>query len=302
MNDILKTGACSIVLGENYYSDYFEIVENKLLKVSKIIDTHNEFKYISNIKKINNYNKYYSLPDEVKTVLKPSDSFYIFLEGLVDEKDIFDGTNLYYFYVDYAGDKDLTEIIYQYNNFQYENYWKSYSSILDFTKHIMEGIKYLHINKICHLDIKPENIIVNTINNTSKIIDFGFSSIEPFDDYVFNIRGTPGYFPKYFAGDILHENVPLVDANDMILINNEIPMVKDRSLVYKIDSYCFGRVLIYLKKIYEINQNISHSLYFWKTNKNEKKLKKIISLLLESKVENRITITECYEMFFNQKN
>lgn len=304
MNNIFKTGSCSVVLGCNHYSNFCEKKKNKLLKISNIIDNHNEFKYLTEIKKIENYDKYYSIPDEVTYLLKPTDSFYIYLKSIIREECIFNGNNLYYFYVDYAGDKELTEIIHELSDYRYENYWKSYSSILKFTKHIMNGIRFLHINKICHLDIKPENIVINTINKTAKIIDFGFASIEPFNDFVFNIKGTPGYFPKYFPQENINESFPLIDADDMIPRNNVLPIITNRKLVYKIDSYCLGRVLNYLKSTYDCNQEspIFPCISFFSINNNDKseiKLNEIINMLLEKKVDKRITIIKCYDSYFN---
>ena len=52
MQDILKTGSCSVVLGSNYYKKFVKPKENKLLKISKIANFHDEFKYISLIKNI----------------------------------------------------------------------------------------------------------------------------------------------------------------------------------------------------------------------------------------------------------
>jgi len=46
------------------------------------------------------------------------------------------------------------------------------SQIYDFFIKIAEGIKYIHENKIVHLDIKPENILVDNSGNP-KISDFG---------------------------------------------------------------------------------------------------------------------------------
>ena len=37
---------------------------------------------------------------------------------------------------------------------------------------IIQGIKYLHQNGICHRDLKPQNIIIDS-NQVIKIIDFG---------------------------------------------------------------------------------------------------------------------------------
>ena len=38
-------------------------------------------------------------------------------------------------------------------------------------KQVLEGVKYLHENKVMHRDLKPHNIIV-TSNGTVKLIDF----------------------------------------------------------------------------------------------------------------------------------
>ena len=83
----------------------------------------------------------------------------------------------------------------------YNIFWRSYKDIDVFTKTMLESINYLHQKKICHLDIKPENIMINTRTRHFKIIDFGFTDVEPFNNYTSDFRGTPGYFPKYFPNE-----------------------------------------------------------------------------------------------------
>ena len=207
---------------------------------------------------IDNYSVYYAIPDEVITILEPSHKFYQYLKhklwnNTCDKLDVFDG-GLSYFYIDYAGNKDLQESMEDIIVKRDCSIWKSYKIILIFTKKVMEGLEFLHKKKICHLDIKPENIIVNTLKCDFKIIDFGFSSLEPFDDYVTNIKGTPGYFPKHYINLIEEPWLPTIYANDMILVNNKLPIIENRQLVYRIDSFCFGRVLYLVKYIFDDNK------------------------------------------------
>ena len=63
-------------------------------------------------------------------------------------------------------------------------------------------------------------------------------------------------------------------------------------LVYKIDSYCLGRVVNYI--YYYYLENYSVSCWFDKEFKNKKKLNKVLKLLLENNVEKRIQIIRTF--------
>jgi serine/threonine protein kinase len=87
---------------------------------------------------------------------------------------------------------------------------------------ILEAIVYLHDNGIAHMDIKPENIIIDIENNTVKLIDFGHS-IKYENDLVYHIKysGTIGYFPPEYYNRLYY-------------------------LPNKVDIWCCGVVLYFL--------------------------------------------------------
>jgi len=290
---LIKSGSESAVIGQDLYKNYFPIKTNKLMKICKNID---EAKYLNIIRNIDNYSNYYAINDEIGYILNQTDKFYNYVKDLFypESLNIFNGPLLCY-YIDYAGNKELLETITDiYINHDF-SLWKSYKAILNFTKHIMMGLSFLHQNKLCHLDVKPENIMVNTKTSHFKLIDFGFTSKEPFDTYITNIRGTPGYFPQYFESEVITEWLPKIETNDMIIVNNSIPMARNRQLVYKIDSYCFGRALYFLKYIY--TTNITYCC-FTKSEKNLGiKLDNIIASLIDNNIYTRLTIKECMNKY-----
>lgn len=291
----INTGACSIVLGSGHYGTFIPEKKNKLFKVTKIIEKHNEFKYLSDVREIEGYENYFSIPDDEMHIIKSDTEFYNNLIKLTqyDNMCIFDG-DLSGFYITDAGDNDMINSLADmeiYGNF---NFWKSYKIIYGFMGFMLDALSFLHKKNICHLGIKPENIMVNSITNQFRIIDFGFASKEPFADYLNDIKGTPGYFPKYFNFEKPTPWLPKIEANDMIPVDGIIPFMKNHLLVYKIDSYCLGRVFYYLKRVYDLNKQYA---CFNMERKLGYKIDYIISLLTENDVFKRLTITECRKKF-----
>lgn len=291
-NKLLKTGASSVILGSDHYKNYFQEKKGKLLKITKIIKNHNELTHLNLIRSIDNYHKYFTIPDRELYELKPDCEFYQHIKKLVQYENmkIFNN-NLTCYYIDYSGDLELFDAINNISDFRDKTYWNSYDSILKFSIQIMTGLKYLHNKNLCHLDIKPENIILDIKTKTARIIDFGFCSKEPFQEYIYDVRGTPGYFPKHIENNDIQE-LPKILANDLEVRNGKTPMMLNYNLVYKIDSYCFGRVLLLLKQTYNKNVFTCFNL----ENRTKKKINYIIELLLENDVFKRKTVTEILEM------
>lgn len=303
MKHFFKNGASSILLGYGHYGNYVPVRENILVKVTHVSENHNEFKTLPFIRKIKYYRNYYCIPDDLSFKIGPGDPFYEHVKKLcANDPDIslfHKNINLQYNFIENAGNFELLDTINEIFEHDF-SFWSVYHDIYDFTKQILYAINYLHKNKICHLDIKPENIIVDKIIFKFKLIDFGFASIEPFDDYVKNIKGTPGYFPSHNMKYEITESFPRIYANDIILnVNGILPIIENRKLVYKIDSYCFGRVLYCLTKIFQKNKKKECCLFSNRSeNKKEKNLFKMCKMLLENDVNKRATINECLKTYF----
>ncbi|GLJ41522.1 hypothetical protein SUGI_0859450 [Cryptomeria japonica] len=66
---------------------------------------------------------------------------------------------------------------------------------------IARGIEFLHLNKIIHVDIKPQNIMVDANDNEAKLVDFGFARHADWEGThrsTDKIIGTKGYWaPDY---------------------------------------------------------------------------------------------------------
>ncbi|MFS7902752.1 putative dual-specificity kinase TKL-Pl-4 family [Helianthus anomalus] len=65
--------------------------------------------------------------------------------------------------------------------------------VCQFALDIAKGLSYLHSKKIIHLDVKPENILIDSQNKKLKLADFGEAVFDPFELFTSGEVGTRGY-------------------------------------------------------------------------------------------------------------
>jgi serine/threonine protein kinase len=86
---------------------------------------------------------------------------------------------------------------------------------------IARGLTYLHEDcrqKIVHLDINPQNILVDE-NFNAKVSDFGLSKLVDHDQsqVVTTIRGTPGYMAPEWSSSVITKKVDVYSFGVMLL-------------------------------------------------------------------------------------
>jgi serine/threonine protein kinase len=195
---------------------------------------------------------------------------------------------------------DLVIIEYAINNnlrfFQKKILKRNYLSeslLCFFAYQILNGLKYCHMNKIAHLDIKPENIVVDEFLNL-KIIDFSvsldYSKIKN-GKIKLTFQGTN----FYVAPEVIKEEV--INVKDL----NKVDLYSFGVMLYKLafgtypyglsstDSHNYDKIYhkIQNEKL-EFNKNFVCSSYFIDFLKN----------LLEKDINKRININEALDHYW----
>ena len=169
-----------------------------------------------------------------------------------------------------------------------KRYVLSETALNYFGKQILEGLQYIHRCKIVHMDIKPENILIDG-NLDAKITDFSvscsYSNFHAEDLVRFPFVGTG----KFIAPEVISKtNMKIKDAE-------------------KIDIYSFGMTLYYLfygeyaynlkeingKNYNEILKKIQNvKLIFLENRKISNLFKDFLEKVLEKDYTKRININQ----------
>ena len=310
----MKLGAFSLILNEKeYHSLGIEKNYGKLLKLTKYSKLHNgEIEIASILNKENDYamciyeetvskidSKTINLiKEKYKKQLKETTIY--FFSGYIQ--------NLTSYFIEDVGDIDLfdtlTDLIKGENNI-----WETETEVKlnDFFIHMCNALNFFQKKKICHFDIKPENIVFNSKNTTLpfskkfKIIDFGFAEKYPFNKYCLSPSGTPHYIPYKL------DNYPPwgIDNNPNDWVYNRVNKTNYHYILYNNHNYD----LIYKTDVYSMGITFNQLLYYivgFYKNKNKQifktsKFKKLIKHMTHKDIEKRYYAFQCLDFIINEK-
>lgn len=103
----------------------------------------------------------------------------------ITEKMIIDSSYCPAIFLEYAPNGDLADLIKTVGHFP-EVIARTYF------RQLIDALEYLHGKNICHLDIKPDNILLDA-NYCVKLADFGFALKIPQNSLLTSIAGSPSY-------------------------------------------------------------------------------------------------------------
>jgi serine/threonine protein kinase len=325
----IKTGYFSIVLEKSFFKKYINKPKTKGIILDKKMQTNKILLKITTKTQMTNYNGEIELGQLLQTIDKSSKYFAKYYTDkiynidsnnllMLDIKNriecehiLFKTPNLIYYYIENVGRTELYDIL---NCIKLgdDEVFTDFGRINLFSNQMLNALKYLHSNDICHFDIKPENIIYNDnpyidFNKRFKLIDFGHSEKYPFNNYLNcgTICGTEYYCPIPLKLrreiDEVSKSLPVKNCNDWVyykkLNKNRIMHYckyydTDNRLLFKTDIYSLGIVfyqLYYYKKNYDIiiDLNTVNFRIFIDTYLN------LIQNMTHSNIETRYNISDC---------
>lgn len=311
----MKYGTFSFILNKEEYTKYnFKTeLDNVLLKITKKKKDHiGEFELMS---ELNNKNDYVcQIYEETLEPVSYDKKLFDELAEKIKDNEINTILNGKYsflvrYFIEDLGSFDLfdsiTHLLDNKSNIWEEN---TVDKVSKFCYHMCDALNYLKKKKICHFDIKPENIMYNVNAKQSfgkrfKLIDFGFAEKYPFSKYVLKLCGTPFYAPYYSQGiypdwalklkpnDWIFSPVTTVYYHYITYHNN------DYNLIYKTDVYSMG--ITFYQLIYYIISFYKHNNL---KNPNFSYIISLINNMTHEDIEKRFTNEDCLNYFDDNFN
>ena len=222
--------------------------------------------------------------EKPKTIQEITISKKLHNKNLIEIYAFFKNENINYSVLEYAKYGDLDNFLKK----LLKRTVLSETSLNYFGKQILDGLKYIHRNKVIHLDVKPGNILIDS-NLNCKITDFSiscpYSNFNPEDTVKFPLVGTG----KFISPEILAQSHMKIKEAE------------------KIDIYSFGVTLYFLfygqypynlkdikGKNYDeiLNRIKTEKLTFPKDRKISQLFEDFLEKILEKDYTKRLTINE----------
>lgn len=120
--------------------------------------------------------------------------------NIVNVLDVFNENNTSYYVMEYISGGSLQQYVKQQGAIPEE-------TALTYIRQVASALEYMHQNNVCHLDLKPGNVLMDDKKSQVKLIDFGLS--KQYDDEGGQTSSTPvgvseGYAPmeQYELGGV----------------------------------------------------------------------------------------------------
>lgn len=112
------------------------------------------------------------------------------------------------------------------------DYFKKPKNTDKFVRQLLDVLGYLHRHQVLHLDLKPDNILLTSINDDVKLVDFGFCYSDTFAD-------TQGHTDVFAAPEQM--NGGKVDVrSDIYTFGKVIELLPDHSIYNKVIDRCIA--------------------------------------------------------------